>query len=116
MDVLPTVLNLLGVTYDSRILAGHDILSDSEELVIFADHSFKTDKIGYNTKTGEVTYYVDEKTVSQSYIDDKIKEVETKLYMSDEIINTDFYGYVYGRKSTNTTTSTTTSTEQPNKE
>lgn len=61
VDVLPTVLNLLGVTYDSRILAGHDILSDSEELVIFADHSFKTDKIGYNTKTGEVTYYVDEK-------------------------------------------------------
>ena len=97
VDVLPTVLNLLGVTYDSRILAGHDILSDSEELVIFADHSFKTDKIGYNTKTGEVTYYVDEKTVSQSYIDDKIKEVETKLYMSDEVINTDFYGYVYGR-------------------
>lgn len=90
VDVLPTVLNLLGVTYDSRILAGHDILSDSEELVIFADHSFKTDKIGYNTKTGEVTYYVDEKTVSQSYIDDKIKEVETKLYMSDEVINTDF--------------------------
>ena len=116
VDVLPTVLNLLGVTCDSRILAGHDILSDSEELVNFADHSFKTDKIGYNTKTGEVTYYVDEKTVSQSYIDDKIKEVETKLYMSDEIINTDFYGYVYGRKSTNTTTSTTTSTEQPNKE
>ena len=59
-----------------------------------------------------MTYYVDEKTVSQSYIDDKIKEVETKLYMSDEIINTDFYGYVYGRKPT----STTTSTEQPNKE
>ena len=116
VDVLPTVLNLLGVTYDSRILAGHDILSDSEELVIFADHSFKTDKIGYNTKTGEVTYYVDEKTVSQSYIDDTIKEVETKLYMSDEVINTDFYGYVYGKKSTNTTTSTTTSTEQQNKE
>ena len=116
VDVLPTVLNLLGVTYDSRILAGHDILSDSEELVIFADHSFKTDKIGYNTKTGEVTYYVDEKTVSQSYIDDTIKEVETKLYMSDEVINTDFYGYVYGKKSTHTTTSTTTSTEQQNKE
>ena len=63
-----------------------------------------------------MTYYVDEKTVSQSYIDDKIKEVETKLYMSDEVINTDFYGYVYGRKPTNTTTSTTTSTEQQNKE
>ena len=112
VDVLPTVLNLLGVTYDSRILAGHDILSDSEELVIFADHSFKTDKIGYNTKTGEVTYYVDERIVPKSYIDDKIEEVETKLYMSDEVINTDFYGYVYGRKSTNTTTST----EQQNKE
>ena len=32
VDVLPTVLNLLGVTYDSRILAGHDILSDRKNL------------------------------------------------------------------------------------
>ena len=63
-----------------------------------------------------MTYYVDEKTVSQSYIDDKIKEVETKLYMSDEVINTDFYGYVYGRKTANSTTSSDASTEQQNKE
>lgn len=98
VDVLPTVLNLLGVTYDSRILAGNDILSDSEELVIFSDHSFKTDKIGYDTSTGEITYYVDEKKVTQAYVEEMIKEVETKLYMSDEVINTDFYSYVYGKK------------------
>lgn len=94
VDVLPTVLNLLGVTYDSRMLAGNDSLSDSEQLVIFADHSFKTDKVAYNTKTGEITYYVDEKQVPQSYLEEMMALVETKLYMSDLIIDTNFYEVV----------------------
>jgi len=34
IDVLPTVLNLFGCEYDSRLIMGHDILSDSEGFVI----------------------------------------------------------------------------------
>lgn len=97
VDVLPTVLNLLGIDYDSRLLAGNDILSESEELVIFADHSFITDKIKYDTETGKVTYLVDEKRVSGDYLEEKIEEVENILYISDEIINTDFFSYVFGK-------------------
>lgn len=44
LDVLPTVLNLFGVEYDSRLLIGKDILSNSDPLVIFSDRSFITDK------------------------------------------------------------------------
>ena len=37
LDVLPTILNLFGVEFDSRLLMGKDIFSDSEPLVIFSD-------------------------------------------------------------------------------
>ena len=34
LDVLPTVLNLFGVEYDSRLLMGNDILSNNKEFTI----------------------------------------------------------------------------------
>ena len=52
LDVLPTVLNLFGVEYDSRLLMGNDILSNNkEQIVIFSDRSFITEKGRYNSVT-----------------------------------------------------------------
>ena len=42
VDILPTVSNLLGLEYDSRMLSGRDILSDSEGLVIFTSRSWRS--------------------------------------------------------------------------
>ncbi len=42
VDILPTVSNLLGLEYDSRMLAGSDILSDSEGLVVFTSTCWMT--------------------------------------------------------------------------
>lgn len=97
VDILPTVLNLLGADFDSRLLAGRNIMSDCDPLVIFANQSFITDKVKYNAGTGEVTYLVSESQVPAGYIDDMITEVENRLYISDEMINTDYYSFVYGR-------------------
>lgn len=97
VDVLPTVLNLLGVDFDSRLLAGRDILSDSEPLVIFADHSFLNDKIKYNTGTGEITYPAGEEYASEYYLEQMIEEVENRLYISDLMIDTDYFSFVFGK-------------------
>ena len=51
LDILPTVLNLFGVKFDSRLLMGRDILSDSNAIVIFSDRSFITNKGKYNAIT-----------------------------------------------------------------
>lgn len=99
IDILPTVLNLLGADFDSRLLAGHNILSDSDELVIFADQSFITDKIKYDAATGETTYLVPESQVPDGYLDSMIAEVENRLYISDEVIGTDYFSFVYGKSS-----------------
>lgn len=99
IDILPTVLNLLGADFDSRLLAGRNILSDSDELVIFADQSFITDKIKYDAATGETTYLVPEYQVPDGYLDSMIAEVENRLYISDEVIGTDYFSFVYGKSS-----------------
>ena len=99
IDILPTVLNLLGADFDSRLLAGRNILSDSDELVIFADQSFITDKVKYDAATGETTYLVPESQVPDGYLDSMIAEVENRLYISDEVIGTDYFSFVYGKSS-----------------
>lgn len=96
VDILPTVLNLMGVEFDSRLLAGRDILSDSEPLVIFSDHSFMNDKVRYDTSCGETTYYVNQNELPPNYVEEMIEEVENRLYISDMIINTDYFSFVYG--------------------
>ncbi len=99
VDILPTVLNLLGADFDSRLLAGRNILSDSDELVIFADQSFITDKIKYDAATGETTYLVPESQIPDGYLDSMISDVENRLYISDEVIDTDYFSFVYGKSS-----------------
>jgi len=42
VDLLPTLLNLLNLPFDSRMLMGSDFLGDSAPLVIFNDSSFIT--------------------------------------------------------------------------
>lgn len=94
VDVLPTILNLLGADYDSRLLAGSDILSTSEGLVIFSSNSWISDKGMYNRFTGTFTphYGVDmsEEEISK-YVDVMKTTVSCKLAMTSTIIENDYY-------------------------
>ena len=40
LDIAPTLSNLFGLEYDSRLMMGTDILSDQAGLVIFSNYSF----------------------------------------------------------------------------
>ena len=55
VDILPTLSNLLGLEYDSRLMAGTDILSDSPGLVVFSSNCWMTDQGFYNRFTKEFT-------------------------------------------------------------
>ena len=48
IDVLPTVLNLFGIEYDSRLIVGKDILSNSEGVAIFADGNYLGSDVNVN--------------------------------------------------------------------
>ena len=55
VDIIPTLSNLFGLEYDSRLLAGRDILSDAPGLVIFNDYSYLTELGRYNADTDTFT-------------------------------------------------------------
>ena len=91
VDVLPTLLNLFGFTYDSRLYSGMDILSDSYGLAMTANQSFITDKIVYNSRYEKV-YYLDENwTMPEGYLDAYIQIVKNRFSIASNILNQDFY-------------------------
>lgn len=92
MDLMPTLLNLFGFEYDSRLYSGRDIFSDKAPLVVFANRSFITDKASYNKKTGEVISRTGE-PVSEAYIEEMKKYVRTLHKHSAGILNNDYYKY-----------------------
>ena len=96
VDIIPTLLNLFGVEYDSRLLAGTDILDPySFHVAMLYNQSFITDKIKYNTSNGKITYLVDKSEVSQEYVDACIKYVKNKFEISLQIISNDYYKIIY---------------------
>ncbi len=94
-DILPTILNLWGFGYDSRMLAGTDVFSDGDHMAVLADKSFFTDKVWLNASTGEIRYQVPQDQVSEGYIEDIVRQIETKLELSTDILNTAYYNFVF---------------------
>jgi len=90
LDIIPTLSNLMGLDYDSRLLMGRDILSDSEALVMFPDRSFMTDKVFYNARTNEVKALTGE-DIEDSYIKERADTVLSKFKYSALILDSDYY-------------------------
>lgn len=93
LDILPTVSNLMGLDYDSRLIVGRDILSDCEGLVMFNNRSWITDKAMYNASNGEITYLTDD-PVSEDYIKAVKSTVRTRFKVADKIFDYDYYQYI----------------------
>lgn len=94
IDILPTIMNLFGFEYDSRLFAGRDILSDSPSMVVFANRSFITDEVIYDAPSGKITYRT-EQGVSDEYISAMKSYVKTMFQYSAGILNYGFDQAVY---------------------
>lgn len=44
LDILPTLSNLFGLSFDSRMMIGRDVFSDRTPLVLWPDYSWRTDR------------------------------------------------------------------------
>lgn len=95
LDILPTVSNLMGVDFDSRLLMGTDILSDSPRLVIFSNRSWITDSGRYDSTTGTFTPN-EGVTVSDDYARSIMKVVNNKFDYSKKILENNYYKTVLG--------------------
>lgn len=90
LDVMPTLANLFGIEYDSRLLIGQDILSDSEGLVEFSDFSFLTDMGRYDSKSNLFTA-LPGINVSEDYPQKILKSIRDSFAYSAKILDMDYY-------------------------
>ncbi len=104
MDIIPTVYNLFGIKYDSRLLMGIDVMSDAPGLVILNTHATSwnwiTDYGTYKTSTGTFTPHegvnVGDEATLKKYVNNLRSIVSNKRKYSLAILDNDYYRYVFG--------------------
>ncbi len=97
MDILPTLCNLFGLDYDSRLLVGRDIFSDAGSRIIFGNRSFITDEGRYDASTDTFTPNADStltEAEANAYAARMLEEVGLLFQYSANIIDLDYYGKV----------------------
>ena len=95
IDVLPTLLNLFGIEYDSRLIVGKDILSDADGLAIFSNRSWATD---YGTYFSASKTFVPKEGVTLENEAEYIKKinniVSNSFSLSKMLLANDYYKYI----------------------
>lgn len=109
-DIVPTLANLFGLPYDSRLYTGTDILSSSENIVIlntdkepYVKKSWVTEQGFYNrvnktfTPSASCTMTKDEQ---DAYVTLTNKKVNAMYEYSLQIVQNDYYRYVFNKDMT----------------
>lgn len=98
MDIIPTISNMFGLEYDSRLLSGRDIFSDTSPLVMFSDKSWITEEGRYSTRTGASQAFDKNGKIvssgdglSSGYIEYTNDLVYNKFHFASLILDMDYY-------------------------
>ena len=97
-DILPTLLNLFGVEYDSRLLAGTDVLSSGIHAAILSNRSFLTKAFRYDADTETVIPANEGIVISDELLQAYRQYVDNKFKLSSNIVNSDYYAHVFNKE------------------
>ena len=97
VDILPTILNLWGFDYDSRMLAGTDVFSDGTHAAVLIDKTFLTDKVWFDANTGETRYLVPESEIPEGYVENMHRYINTRFTISSDILNSGYYNFIFDK-------------------
>ena len=90
MDILPTLLNLFGFSYDSRLLTGRDVLADTTHMALLKDGSFLTDTMIYDAPSGEIIWTGEE---DQALAESLQQYAANQFAVSAAILGTNYYEF-----------------------
>ena len=100
LDIVPTLSNLFGLDYDSRLLIGRDVFSDAEPLVLWNSYSWVTTEGKYDGATG--TFYPNEGSdVDEAYVERINAIAKNKISFSAKAINNNYYKVLFGKDTEN---------------
>ena len=95
VDMLPTLCNLFGVEWDSRLYVGRDVLSDALPLVFFGNYDWKTD-LGYYSSSANIFTPTDENAViPEDYVNQISGIVRNRMTFSKSVLSHDYYTHAY---------------------
>ena len=84
IDVLPTLGNLFG--FSSEYALGTDLLGTDDNVVIFPDGNWITNRMYYNSQKGEALLLDSAYPISVDYIEKYNKMADEKIRVSNAII------------------------------
>ena len=90
IDILPTLSNLFGVTYDSRLSIGRDVLGTEEAISLWPDYSWVTEMGSYNASNRTFTP-AEGVEVPDGYVDRMVSIVTNKVKFSRMVQTTKFF-------------------------
>ena len=83
-DAMPTLGNMLG--FKNQYALGHDIFNIKDDnIVVFPNGNWVTDKVYYNAQKGEYLSLKNE-AIDSNYIEEKTKYTDDLLDVSNDII------------------------------
>lgn len=95
LDLLPTLSNLFGLDYDSRLYMGQDIFSAEPPMVLFCDRSWLTDFGAYATLTETYSSY-DGEAADPEIIEYYNDVVANRFLVSQWVLETDYWRILFG--------------------
>lgn len=98
LDILPTLSNLFGTEYDSRLLPGRDVLSDTAALVFAMNYDWKTDYGTYYAASGQFVPADPEQALAEGYVDTVSAIVRNKIRYCDGVLDTDYFRYLFAEE------------------
>jgi len=87
IDIMPTLSNMLGIK--PKYALGNDMFSIDENIVVFPDGNWMTNKIYYNSSKGEFRQLDLETSIDMEYVDNYNKYAENLINLSNGIITYD---------------------------
>ena len=94
LDLLPTLTNLFGFSFDSRLYMGRDLFSRDAPLVPFPDGSWITEIAAYDARTGKAELLTG--TVPEDgYIGSVTREVQNRFSVSAGILQEDYWRILF---------------------
>ena len=94
LDILPTLSNMFGLEFDSRLYMGRDVFSDAAPLVMFRNRSWITDLVAYNADSKQYTYFTDME-IPEEYLAYIKAEVKNRFTISELILETNYWSILF---------------------
>lgn len=96
LDILPTLSNLFGTEFDSRLMPGRDVFSDAPALFFNMSYDWKTEYGTYYSSSGEFVPANENVELPKDYVATMKAIVRNKIRYCKGVLETDYFRYLFG--------------------